>query len=48
MSLAKACLGVRVPAGIGIGWRGARGRNTAEQFIKIHGFWKVKRRAGKN
>uniref|UniRef100_A0A8D0FQF7 Beta-1,4-galactosyltransferase 1 n=1 Tax=Strix occidentalis caurina TaxID=311401 RepID=A0A8D0FQF7_STROC len=31
-----------------IGWRGGRGRNADEQFIKIHSFWKVKRRVRKN
>lgn len=35
-------------AASGIGWRGGRGRNAAEPFIKIDSFWKVKHKARKS
>lgn len=31
-------------AASGTSWRGGRGKNTAEQFIKIHSLWRVKHR----
>lgn len=43
----KAVLTCRSLQGAG-GCRGARQRNAAEQFIKIHSFWKVKRMVRKS